>query len=322
MAAVCRRRRAMNALLLALLSARGLGGAPLLPAVVPSRGQHAAPAPKLQLDCAGCSKERPLQGNEATAAVTVADNVAWVRLDRIDAAASDNTIWQEYFPRWAPAKGGSFSISWLQGSKVDGRNENQLTVVASGWSARYNGTRLTPNSSSATIWYSFDYRASTSTLDAINVGPGAVRLVGQPGTGVANGTNAHWADACTFNAYELDTSGQFKPPQLNFKPQFGNHQDSPGHRCAINLTFTTPGIWYYGLQAHRSGLSQESSSACTVPPWDNPCDHPLALIIPFRNGSKPALPSGFAGRQHTVLPLRTAHQFCIIERQVTAFVGR
>lgn len=302
-----------------------LVGVILMASVAGHREQLLLSAPQLQLSCGGCSKEHPLQGNEATAIVTLdqggVQGVEWVRLDRIDAAASDNTIWREYFPRWAPAKGGSFEISWLQGSKVAGHSQNQLTVVASGWSARHNSTRLTGNSTSATVWYSFDYRSATSTLEAEDAGPGAVRLIGKLGSSVISRWGRHWADTCTFNAYELDTSGKFKPPQLNFKAQFGIHETSPGDRCAINLTFTSPGIWYYGIQAQRTGLTQESPSACTIPPYTNPCDHPLALVIPYINGSKSALPAGFAGRVHAVQPLRTAHQFCVIEPQVTAFAG-
>lgn len=121
------------------------------------------PAPQLELGCGGCTPENPLQGAMATATVTFAGrgavtSPAWVRLDRCD-DHDDNSIWTEYFPRVVPA-GATFDFSWLQGS-----TSTSITVTASGWSARYNGTRLTANSTNATVFFSFAYRSSISLLE-------------------------------------------------------------------------------------------------------------------------------------------------------------
>ena len=67
---------------------------------------------------------------------------------------------------------------------------------------------------------------------------------------------------------------------------------------------------YYGVGGKRHGLGQE-----------NPQDSPMALVIPYLNGSRPSLPAGFAGSVHTVAALKTPHQFCIIAPHVTAFAG-
>jgi hypothetical protein len=92
-----------------------------------------SPAPHLQLSCGGdspdCSESLPLHGNRAQATVTFGGATApppWVRLDRCD-HVNDNTIWVEYFPRWAPTAGGTFDFAWLAGS-----NGSSITVKASG----------------------------------------------------------------------------------------------------------------------------------------------------------------------------------------------
>lgn len=156
-----------------------------------------------------------------------------------------------------------------------------------------------------------------------DTGPGAVRLIGKPGRGVNEtaADRAHWADTATFSAFGLDPAGKYKP-RLNFVPSFGLHQTRDGDRCAINLTFTAPGVWFYGLQANRNGLTQAASTACNqTDPYTAPCENPLALVIPHLNGSHPGLPAGFVGPVHVVQPLRTPHQFCMISPAATAFSG-
>jgi hypothetical protein len=69
------------------------------------------------------------------------------------------------------------------------------------------------------------------------------------------------------------------------------------------------GIYYYAIQASRTGLNQATSSACIN--WGQKCDHPLALVVPYFNGTIPALPVGFLGTVHRVTPLDTPNQFCI-----------
>ena len=97
-------------------------------------------------------------------------------------------------------------------------------------------------------------------------------------------------------------------------------------QCAINLTFTSPGVWYYGVSGQRNGLGQEVPSACPCGHVHGqkracPCDRPLALVVGYLNGSRPFLPAGFVGHVHVVQALKTPHQFCTIQPNVTAFAG-
>eukprot|EP01044_Picomonas_judraskeda_P025559 COSAG03_NODE_7451_length_917_cov_0.743276_1_plen_194_part_10 len=184
-----------------------------------------AVGPTLELSCGGCSKEHPLSGMTATATVRFEDGVQqpeWIRLDRCD-NVWDNTFYNDFWPRWAKTSDGSFDFSWLHGTPPNGGTE--LTVVASGWSQRYNGTRLTANSTNASVHFSFDYWNSVALLEVEDSGPAAVTLRGKPGQGVNEtaADRANWADVCNFNAFAVDTSGKYKP-QLNFVYQPGMRQ--------------------------------------------------------------------------------------------------
>eukprot|EP01047_Picozoa_sp_COSAG01_P053644 COSAG01_NODE_5773_length_4042_cov_3.081410_1_plen_600_part_00 len=305
------------ALLLLLVAQQQQSSAPPVAALI-----SAAPAPQLRLSCGqegGCNESFPLQGNIAQATVTfgraTAPPPSWVRLDRCD-DVDDNTIWLEYFPRWAPAAEGTFNFQWLTGT-----NSSSISVKASGWSARYNGTKLTGNSTCETVFFSFDYRSTTTLLEVEDTGPGAVRLSGKPGLGLNATEGGHWVDTCDFKTYAV---GEPVKGALNFKPTFRLHQTA-GSKCAISLAFEDGGIYYYAIQGGRTGLSQSTSSACIN--WGQKCDHPLALVVHFFNGSIPALPHGFLGPVHHVSPLKTPHQFCIeggivsTSANKTAFAG-
>ena len=91
------------------------------------------------------------------------------------------------------------------------------------WSARYNGTRLTEYSANETVFFSFDYRETTTLLEVQDTGPGSVRLIGKPGKGLNESVAQmqHWADSCDFSAYQLGPPVQ---GALNFQPSFGLHQ--------------------------------------------------------------------------------------------------
>ena len=261
-----------------------------------------APPPKLELGCGGCTKEQPLQGNTATATVgfggSSAPQPAWIRLDRCD-NVNDNTFYNDWWPRWAKTSDGSFDFHWLHATPPHGGPALQaapaaqaLTIVASGWSDRYNGTQLTDNSTNASVWFSFDYWNAVSLLEVEDTGPASVVLRGKPGKGVNEtaAARAHWADVCNFNAFALDKTDKYKP-LLNFVGQPQLHQAS--EKCEIFLTFSKPGVWFYGVDGIRGGLNQQRSSAGGD--WDHACDHPTAIITPFLNGSLPELPTGFAG---------------------------
>ena len=307
--------------LLALLGlAAPRAGAPLL-----------APGPNLTLDCGGCTAQRPFQGNRATARVEFAaasgagSPPAWIRLDRCD-SVDDNTFYHTWWPRWAKATDGSFEIDWLHATPpalpppcAGCPGAGRLTVVASGWSARYNGTRLTANSTNQSVYFSFSYWDSLSQLEVRDAGPGSVHLKAKAGAGVNSSAadRAAWADTCQFRQYKLDSSRKYAP-KLNFVADPGFHQTAA--RCSINVSFSKPcAVSYFGVTGARNGISQQVASAGGD--WDHACEHPTAIVTPCLNGTLPSLPAGFGGPVHRTQPLRTAHQFAIISPELTVFAG-
>ena len=55
----------------------------------------------------------------------------------------------------------------------------------------------------------------------------------------------------------------------------------------------------------------------------DPAGHfqPLALIVPYENGTQPALPSGFAGPKHLLPPIVGDKRVVLIKKKLTFFHG-
>ena len=85
--------------------------------------------------------------------------------------------WAPRFPTWFKPAWGPQWFSF--GGSVDNK---PIPIVASGWTDRYNGTRLTPNSSAATIVFSTAYERSAWDLGVESLGPGTARLTIAPAT--------------------------------------------------------------------------------------------------------------------------------------------
>eukprot|EP01050_Picozoa_sp_SAG11_P010060 SAG11_NODE_989_length_6272_cov_18.066256_1_plen_653_part_10 len=287
-----------------------------------------SPGPNLTIDCGDCNEQNPFQGNLAMAHVDFVESSppAWIRLDRCD-SVDDNSFYNGWWPRWAKTSDGSFEFEWLHATPpalpppcAGCPGAGRLTVVASGWSAPHNGTRLTANSSNQSIYFSFSYWSSLSQLRVRDMGPGSVSLKAEPGQGVNSSAadRAVWADTCQFKQYKLDTSGKYAP-KLNFFADAGFHQTTPA-RCSINVTFSRPcSVSFFGAIGIRNGISQQVASAGGD--WDHACKHPTAIITPCLNGTLPSLPRGFEGPVHVTRPLRTVHQFAIINHEITVFSG-
>jgi hypothetical protein len=78
-------------------------------------------------------------------------------------------------------------------------------------------------------------------------------------------------------------------------------------------------VWFFGVNGIRNGMSQQVASAGGD--WDHACEHPTAVVTPCLNGTLPKLPTGFTGPVHVTKPLRTPHQFAIINSDLATFSG-
>jgi hypothetical protein len=108
------------------------------------------------------------------------------------------------------------------------------------------------------------------------------------------------------------------PPE--FKTSFFFHQESASG--SIILTFQQPGIYYYGARPSFDGRPLQSTAGGM---FDGaPSTHPTALVVTGPGGEtgvNQTLPAGFAGDVVNLPRLKTSHQFCITEQNLTVFRG-
>lgn len=108
------------------------------------------------------------------------------------------------------------------------------------------------------------------------------------------------------------------PPE--FKTSFFFHQESASG--SIVLTFQQPGIYYYGARPSFDGRPLQSTAGGM---FDGaPSTHPTALVVTGPGGEtgvNQTLPAGFAGDVVNLPRLKTSHQFCITEQNLTVFSG-
>jgi hypothetical protein len=232
-------------------------------------------------------------------------------------------------PRWGPLTSFTF------GSSADNK---PISFVAAGWSSEYNGSRLTANSTVATVYYDVGYRSTRFALAVEDTGPGSVRLAIRPvkasfPAGFPPGPPRQQQqsfDAVRFDRFVLSSGGDSdssddssSPPQ--FSSSYFYHQESADG--SLRLTFQQPGIYYYGALPSWQGCDGGSTAAgpdkTRHPRGNEKCTQPTALVVRGADGQtgNQSIPAGFAGDVHELTPLALPHQFCIIERNLTVFSG-
>ena len=117
-----------------------------------------------------------------------------------------------------------------------------------------------------------------------------------------------------------------------------NQYQHPTNRFTV--AWTQPGIYYIGLNGAWNGntfhtvmLSPLNGIETRLYPYveeeeeeeeeEDPAGRfqPLALIVPFANGSKPQLPAGFAGPSHVLPPIAGDKRVALTKRNLTFFHG-
>lgn len=275
-----------------------------------------------------CSSTTPATANGEQAASEAASEAAagcppWVRIDRTD-GVSDTTPFVRPIDEgstftWAPRFPYYFKPAWgLDTFPFGGSVDNApISIVASGWSAQYNGTMMTQNSSAVVIYFTTSFEKSTTTMRVHDLGPGSVRLT------VANDYPLPPPSAfgtVRFDRYFQNLTAPTTGP-AQFKRQFFfNEHSGTG---TIVVTLQEPGVYYYGVtptyQGRAGGISAGGSGDDSVP-----STHPTALVVAGPDGApgiNQSIPPNFQGIVHHTVPLRTRHQFCIFERNITIFSG-
>eukprot|EP01052_Picozoa_sp_SAG31_P011708 SAG31_NODE_669_length_12945_cov_4.141912_1_plen_612_part_00 len=229
-------------------------------------------------------------------------------------------------PAWGP-------LIFTFGSSAD---HTPISFVAAGWSAEYNGTRLTANSTAATVFYDVGYSRTQFALAVQEVGPASVRLQLNKVVGSSLPPNfpvtSQPFDAVRFDRFLLcdaqdDVHTQHASPPPQWCSSYFYHQESADG--SLKLTFQQPGIYYYAALPSWQGRDGGStargadSTGKSHPRGNEHWTRPTALVVRGADGrsGNQSLPVAFAGDVHELTPLVLTHQFCIIERNLTAFSG-
>ena len=213
------------------------------------------------------------------------------------------------FPTYYQPKNGPTKFYF--GGAVDNR---PVPIVASGWSAEYNGTRLTANSTSVTIHYDVSYEDSVFGMAIEDLSPGTARLTLQP-----ENSSAHVSrfDTSRFDRFVLGFNLSASPPQFQTSGVYRQESASG----SIVVSFQQPGVYFYGATPSFHGRVGGSSAGGVYD--GRPSVHPTALVLAGPDGgtNNQTVPADFAGAVHHLKPLPTPHQFCIFEHNLTVFSG-
>ena len=278
----------------------------------------------------GASKDDPALGTVVQLNVScgAAACPPWVRVDRLDGVADSTPFMrlvdEGYTFTWAPTFPHFFEPGWgIHSFPFGGSSDGKpISIVASGLSAKYNGTALTKNSSALTIYYSMAFEGSKSSMAIEDLGPGSVRLT-------LKNTAAPTFDTVRFDRY-FPSNLTASPPQFAVDFFFNQHSGTG----SIMRTFQEPGVYYWGVTPTFKGRAGGATAGgvfgscggqehAKTPTDCQPTTHPVALVVKGPNGEdgNQTVPPGFAGTVHHLNPLQTKHQFCIFERNLTVFNG-
>ena len=100
---------------------------------------------------------------------------------------------------------------------------------------------------------------------------------------------------------------------------------------AINVSFSQPGVYYvgvYGVWNGEYGFTDPKPNAGVRTYYSFPLDtatgrafQPMAIVIPYENGTVPAVPPGFAGPRHVTPPIPGDRRLALVRTHLTVFHG-
>ena len=225
----------------------------------------------------------------------------------LDAHVSSVTVawWSEYFDRndlgHDPIDPKHASVGSLKG---------KFTVALSAWKGR-NGTRLSTAKKTPVVHYDKSYTALRWNLTAAPRGaPGTVRLTLTPADSISETLAADAKQAAWFRYKYIST-----PPngvaQFAEDPTIEQFLQPPHFDLTISLGGDVYFVGIFGvfsngisgghLQGAPGFVSQRAPLVqLTATGWGF---QPLALIVPFANGTLPSLPDGFKGPRLVLPPI-------------------
>lgn len=222
------------------------------------------------------------------------------------------------------------------------------TFVVEAWSKRNDlgdGGDALLLGTSAPLRFSFDDRGFAAGVDlgefrATTLGPGEVTISAHPVKNEAFGM----VEVITWSAFRptgTTTVGNTSRPAFTFDEgllfeDFSPRQyteAAPEHFIHLNVSVSAPGVYFIGVFAVWNGVY-----GYTVPAPENGVNagsfpqvldsttgtklmQPLAVVVPWENGSLPALPAGFLGAIHTTPPIPGDQRLALDSHAITVFDG-
>ena len=208
----------------------------------------------LEIVGTGTSPSNPALGYLVTLRVSTPDGVPlppWVSIQRADLKVAFGYIETAHH---STAWGAEIDFNF--GEAVDNA---PIPVYASGWSAEYNATVASQNSSALTVYYAFTNEEIATALVVAPLGPGSCELT----FGMKNRTHqpALVYDAMTFNRFIRGGNESPTPPEFVY--DFFYRQVSESGK--IILTFQEPGIYYYGATSSYQGRPGQCTHPLNAP---------------------------------------------------------
>ena len=221
------------------------------------------------------------------------------------------------------------------------------TFVVEAWSDRNDlgdGAQAQLLAVSAPMTFTFDDGGFAKNLDlgeftARSLGPGEVMISAHP----VDNDALKQAELITWSGFEVSgttTAGNVTRPKFTFSEGLLFDNFTPRQYPAtsdrfihINASFSQPGVYFIGMFAVWNGVYGYTSPApengVNAGQFPRVVDNatgsnimqPLAVVVPYENGSSPALPQGFIGPVHSTPAIPGDQRLALDTHAITVFDG-
>jgi hypothetical protein len=215
--------------------------------------------------------------------------------------------------------------------------QTTTVYVVEAWTDRSDlGVAVPPArllATSATMLFSFNDLGFSTGLqfhhfEASEVAPGWLTVRAQP----SNASVFRLAKSVTWAAFQPTGQANARGrPLFSLDTALLNdkYRTREFPQPAINASFSQPGLYFLGIYGAWNGeygfsFPKPGNGIRTLhsfPLVDNADFQPFAIVIPFTNGSVPALPRGFAGPVHICRSIPGDQRLALKVRRITVFDG-
>eukprot|EP01045_Picozoa_sp_COSAG04_P002527 COSAG04_NODE_92_length_26689_cov_12.755434_12_plen_577_part_00 len=248
----------------------------------------------------------------------------------------------QQFPFQSTGEFNAGNVAQIVPANLSAEATTQSFIVEA-WSDRNDlgdGAAAKLLASSAALAFAFDDKLFSKALgfDRFAVAspaavPGMLTVTAQP----TNATAMKMAKLVTWYGFEPPAAGAAAAagslPTFTLDTALAGFQYTTREfpTPTANFSFSSPGVWFVGIYGAWNGeygfsFPKPENGVRTYHsfPLDNASGttfQPLALVIPWENGSTPALPEGFAGPTHVAKPIPGDWRLALRVDRITVFHG-